>query len=214
MSVLSLANLRHEFTLGSLLEADVADDPLQQFATWFDQARQAQLPALNAMTLATVGPHGRPSARIMLLKEVDARGFTWFTNYDSRKAHDLQAHPFGALLFHWVALERQVRVEGRVAPVAPSESDAYFDLRPLASRLGAIASDQSRPIADRATLDARYAAVQAREGSNPRRPTHWGGYRLVPDYIEFWQGGGARLHDRIAYTAGPDGRWRRERLQP
>lgn len=214
MSILSIANLRHEFSLGTLLEADVADDPLQQFATWFAQARQAELPALNAMTLATVGAHGRPSARIMLLKDVDQNGFTWFTNYDSRKGHELQAHPFGALLFHWAALERQVRIEGRVTPVAASESEAYFDSRPLASRLGAIASDQSRPIADRALLEAKYAAVAAREGQHPARPTRWGGYRLVPDYMEFWQGGGALLHDRIAYTAGPNGRWQRERLQP
>jgi pyridoxamine 5'-phosphate oxidase len=209
-----IASLRQEYSRASLSEQDATQDPIALFATWFDQARQAQLPDPNAMSVATVGADGRPSNRILLIKGFDARGFTWFTNYNSRKGRDLRAHPYAALLFHWAALERQVSIEGRVEQVADDESEAYFHSRPLASRLGALASDQSEPIADRALLDAKLAEVQASHPERPPRPAHWGGYRLAPERIEFWQGGSARLHDRLLYTRQPDGSWRRQRLQP
>jgi pyridoxamine 5'-phosphate oxidase len=166
------------------------------------------------MTLATVGADGRPSTRIVLIKGFDERGFVWYTNYDSRKGRELAAHPFAALQFHWVELERVVRIEGRVERASAEESDAYYASRPLDSRLGAWASPQSQVIASRAVLVANAAKASLQHGLNPPRPPHWGGYRLVPDRFEFWQGRRSRLHDRLCYRLQPDGQWLRERLAP
>ncbi|WP_420993290.1 pyridoxamine 5'-phosphate oxidase [Cupriavidus sp. 30B13] len=209
-----LADLRRTYVLGSLSESDVAPDPISQFQRWFDEAINAKLPEPNAMTLATVDADGQPSARIVLLKGMDARGFTFFTNYESRKGLDMASNPRAALLFHWVQLERQVRVEGTVEKVSEAESDTYYASRPLGSRLGAWASEQSREVADRAVLEQREADFRARFGDNPPRPAHWGGYRLVPARIEFWQGRPSRLHDRIAYRLHADGAWQIVRLSP
>jgi pyridoxamine 5'-phosphate oxidase len=211
---MSIADLRKEYSRHSLTEADVHADPIEQFKKWFGEAISAQVPEANAMSVATVGASGRPSSRILLIKEFDQRGFTWFTNYDSRKGRELDQHPYAALLFHWIELERQVRIEGRVERIAAAESERYFQSRPLGSRIGAIASAQSRPIADRLLLEEQYAEAEQQYGEHPPRPAHWGGYRLIPDYIEFWQGRPSRLHDRIAYTLCADGSWQRQRLQP
>lgn len=209
-----LADLRRTYVLGSLSETDVAPDPMSQFKRWFDEAVTAKLPEPNAMTLATVGADGQPSARIVLLKGIDDRGFTFFTNYESRKGLDLAANPRAALLFHWVQLERQVRVEGLVEKVADDESDAYFASRPLGSRVGAWASEQSREVPGRDVLEQRELEYRSKFGDNPPRPPHWGGYRLVPTAMEFWQGRPSRLHDRIAYRVQPGGAWQIVRLSP
>lgn len=211
---MSIALLRKDYTRASLSEQDVASDPVVQFAKWFDEARESQLPEPNAMSVATVGADGRPSSRILLIKEFDRHGFTWFTNYESRKGMELRASPYAALLFHWIELERQVRIEGRVERISAAESESYFQSRPLKSRLGAVASAQSRPIAHRALLDAKFSEAEEQYGEQPPRPEQWGGYRLVPDRMEFWQGRSSRLHDRILYTLHADGLWQRERLQP
>ena len=210
---MSIADLRKEYSHASLSENDVDPDPIAQFSRWFDEAIRAQVPEANAMSVATVAPNGRPSTRILLIKEFDERGFTWYTNYESRKGRELEHNPYGAMLFHWIALERQVRIEGRVERVTAAESDEYFNSRPMRSRRGAIASEQSKPIADRETLEAQYAQVKQQYGDLPPRPPQWGGYRLVPDAIEFWQGRPSRLHDRILYTL-VGGSWQRQRLQP
>jgi pyridoxamine 5'-phosphate oxidase len=209
-----LADLRRTYVLGSLNESDVAADPIAQFKRWFDEAVTAKLPEPNAMTLATVGADGQPSARIVLLKGMDEKGFTFFTNYDSRKGLDLAANPRAALLFHWVQLERQVRVEGRVEKVDDDESDAYYASRPLGSRLGAWASEQSREVPGRDVLEQRESEYRAKFGENPPRPAHWGGYRLVPTALEFWQGRPSRLHDRIAYRLDATAGWKIVRLSP
>ena len=211
---MSIADLRKDYSRATLTETEVDPDPTVQFATWFRQAMEAGIPEANAMSVATVGADGRPSSRILLIKDFNRDGFTWFTNYRSRKGQDLEAHPYAALLFHWVELERQVRIEGRVETLAPEQNDAYFHSRPLNSRLGALASDQSETIASREMLEQRFAQAEASHGDQPVRPSHWGGYRLIPDRMEFWQGRPSRLHDRIVYTRRKDGAWVRERLQP
>ncbi len=211
---ISVADLRRDYSHASLSEHEVDADPFRQFEHWFHQAVEAQMPEPNAMSLATVAADGRPSLRIVLLKDFDARGFTFYTNYQSRKGENLLQNPLAAITFHWVELERQVRIEGRVERVAPEESDAYFAIRPVKSRIGAHASAQSRPIASREQLEQQFEQAAAQYGEQPPRPAHWGGYRLVPDWIEFWQGRRSRLHDRIVYTRQPDGSWARERLQP
>jgi len=186
---------------------------LKQFEHWLQQALDAQLPEPNAMTLATVGADGRPSTRIVLLKGLDARGVVWYTNYDSRKGRELAANPQAALQFHWVELERVVRIEGRVERVEAELSDAYYASRPLDSRIGAWASPQSQVIESRALLVAQAAKFGLKFAMNPPRPPHWGGYRLQPDTWEFWQGRKSRLHDRLRYRQH-DGSWLRERLAP
>jgi pyridoxamine 5'-phosphate oxidase len=209
----TLADLRKNYSLGSLDAADVDADPIRQFETWFAQALDAKLPEPNAMTVATVDADGRPAARILLIKGVDARGFVFYTNYESRKGRELAANPHASLLFYWIELERQVRIEGKVEKTSAEESDAYFHSRPLGSRIGAWASQQSTVIANRAELEAREREIAAKYGENPPRPPHWGGYRLVPDVVEFWQGRPSRLHDRIRYTREQNA-WRIERLAP
>jgi pyridoxamine 5'-phosphate oxidase len=195
-------------------DSSLHGDPVQQFARWFHDAVDAKLPLAEAVTLATVDAEGRPSARVVLLKDFDEHGFVFFTNYESRKAHDLAANPRAALCFWWPPLERQVRIEGSVERVAAAESDAYFASRPRGSQIGAWASDQSTVIESRRILEDRAAQLAARwTGSAVPRPPHWGGFRLRPDSIEFWQNRDDRLHDRFRYTRDGD-RWRIERLAP
>jgi pyridoxamine 5'-phosphate oxidase len=208
-----LAALRKSYELAELDEAASEQDPMRQFDAWLRQAVDARLPEPNAMTLATVGADGRPSTRIVLIKGFDERGLVWFTNYESRKGCELEVHPAAALQFHWVELERVVRVEGRVEKVSAEESDAYFESRPFDSRIGAWASPQSRVIPSRATLVANAARYGAQFMLRPPRPPHWGGYRLQPDTWEFWQGRKSRLHDRLRYRLD-GGTWIRERLAP
>ncbi|MEK8046487.1 pyridoxamine 5'-phosphate oxidase [Ideonella margarita] len=209
-----LAHLRKSYERDALEEDAAADQPMRQFEQWLHEALTANIPEPNAMTLATVGPDGRPSTRIVLIKGSDARGIVWYTNYDSRKGRELAAHPFAALQFHWVEQERVVRIEGRVERVSDEESDAYFQSRPLDSRLGAWASPQSQVISSRAVLVANAAKAAAQHGLHPPRPPHWGGFRLVPDTWEFWQGRKSRLHDRLRYTLAQNGQWQRDRLAP
>ena len=208
-----IADLRKSYERAELDETASRSDPLEQFGLWFQQALDGQLPEPNAMTLATVGPDQRPSTRIVLIKGFDARGLVWYTNYDSRKGRELADQAWAALQFHWVELERVVRIEGRVERTSEAESDAYFQSRPLDSRLGAWASPQSEVIGSRAVLVANAAKAAARYALNPPRPPHWGGFRLVPDSWEFWQGRKSRLHDRLRYRLA-DGSWLRERLAP
>lgn len=209
-----LSEMRENYMHGGLSETDAGDDPFQLFQSWFDAALAANLPEPNAMTLATVGEDHKPSARAVLLKVLDERGFTFFTNYDSRKGRELEMNPFAALVFLWQQLERQVRIEGIVEKVTAKESDDYFVNRPLGSRLGAWASRQSDVISGRDYLEAQHAALMAKypDGNVPR-PDFWGGYRLIPDMIEFWQGRPSRLHDRIRFRKSPGG-WIKERLSP
>jgi pyridoxamine 5'-phosphate oxidase len=211
--VTDIAALRKSYELAELDEAASDADPMRQFSAWLEQAIAAKLPEPNAMTLATVGADGRPSTRIVLVKGYDERGLVWYTNYDSRKGRELGAQPAAALQFHWAELERVVRVEGTVDKVSDAESDAYFASRPLDSRIGAWASPQSQVIASRSVLLANAALHGARFMLKPPRPPHWGGYRLLPDRWEFWQGRKSRLHDRLRYRLD-SGHWLRERLAP
>lgn len=210
----TLADLRKNYSLGSLDIADADPNPFRQFDVWFKQAIDAQLPEPNTMTLATVDPRGRPSARIVLIKAVDERGFVFFTNYESRKGLELAQNPHASLLFYWIELERQVRVEGTVVKTSDAESDTYFASRPVGSRIGAWASEQSKVIESRAALEAREREFIAQYGDNPPRPPHWGGYRLIPDAIEFWQGRPSRLHDRLLYKRSGNADWTIARLSP
>ena len=208
-----IADLRKSYERAELDESASLPDPLAQFELWLQQAITGEIPEPNAMTLATVGADGRPSTRVVLIKGCDARGIVWFTNYQSRKGRELAHQPFAALQFHWVELERVVRIEGRVEPIDAAESDTYFQSRPLDSRIGAWASPQSEVISSRGVLVANAAKFGAKFMLNPPRPPHWGGYRLVPDRWEFWQGRKSRLHDRLQYRLH-DHIWSRERLAP
>lgn len=209
-----LADLRQEYELAGLSEVDAGECPLALFRRWFEQAVSANLSDPNAMILATATPDGAPSARAVLLKALDDRGFTFFTNYDSRKGTEMAANPRVALVFLWHPLERQIRIEGTVEIVTVAESDEYYVKRPLGSRLGAWASPQSAVIAGREVLEQAHAELMARfADGNPPRPANWGGYRVLPAVIEFWQGRRSRLHDRIRFTRAANG-WTRDRLAP
>jgi pyridoxamine 5'-phosphate oxidase len=208
-----LAELRKSYERAELSEDASQADPLKQFDQWLTEAISAELPEPNAMTLATVSGELRPSTRVVLIKGYDERGIVWYSNYESRKGIELAGNPFAALQFHWVELERVVRIEGRVEKTSAEESDAYYNTRPLDSRIGAWASPQSQVIPGRGTLVANAAKYSAQFMLNPPRPPHWGGFRIVPDRWEFWQGRRSRLHDRLRYMRG-DGGWVRERLAP
>ncbi len=211
---MSIGDLRRDYRGAPLFEDDAGEDPHALFERWFADAR-AQEPDPTAMALATATPDGRPSVRTVLLKDVDRQGYVFFTNYDSRKSRELAHNPFGSLLFYWRSADRQVRIDGRITRIADAESDAYFVSRPLESRIGVYASRQSAVLDSRETLDRLYEEAAARfaDGQVPR-PSWWGGFRLVPDEVEFWQGRLHRLHDRLRYTRTDAGRWRRERLAP
>jgi pyridoxamine 5'-phosphate oxidase len=212
---ISLADLRAEYTQAGLSGADLDRDPLRQFQKWFEQTLKAGLREPNAMSLATVNAQGQPSIRIVLLKGVDERGFTFFTNYESRKAIELEANPRAALNFPWIDLERQVNVIGTVAKISAAESEAYFKARPRGNRLGAWASRQSEVITDRSVLEKRMAELEAKyRDDNIPMPPNWGGYRLNPSEIEFWQGRPNRLHDRFRYVRQRNGVWKLDRLSP
>ena len=208
-----LAQRRVDYKRAALSERDAAENPFDQFTRWFDEALAAAVPEPNAMTLATVDESGRPSARIVLLKSLDARGFVFHTNYDSRKGRELTANARVALLFFWPELERQIRVEGTARTVSATESDDYFAARPRASRIGAWASPQSAPIPDREWLEASFAAANARFAADVPRPPNWGGVRVEPDQFEFWQGRESRLHDRLLWARAGSG-WTLRRLAP
>lgn len=210
----SIADLRLDYTRQHLNEADVDPNPIRQFQLWFDQAIAAEVPEPNAMTLATATPTGVPSARVVLLKGLDDRGFTFYTNYESRKGEELIANPHAVLVFWWAALERQVRVEGTVTKVSVAETDAYFESRPITSQLGAWTSDQSRVIPNRDVLEQRFEDLKAQyQNQAIPRPPHWGGFRVIPHTIEFWQGRPSRLHDRLRYSHQA-GQWVIDRLAP
>jgi pyridoxamine 5'-phosphate oxidase len=210
----NIADLRKSYERAELSEDASHTDPLQQFDQWLHEAIQAEIPEPNAMTVATVASDLRPSTRVVLIKGFDARGIVWYSNYESRKGRELAGNPFAALQFHWVELERVVRVEGRVEQVSAEDSDAYYQSRPLDSRIGAWASPQSQVISSRTVLVTNAARYAAQFLLKPPRPPHWGGYRLVPDRWEFWQGRPSRLHDRLRYTPDGKGGWTRERLAP
>jgi len=211
---MSISSIRKDYQLRSLSESDVHANPVEQFSQWWDEAIASEIVEVNAMTLSTITTGGRPSARIVLLKGFDEKGFVFYTNYDSDKGQQLDANPYASLVFFWKELERQVRIEGRCERVSPEESDEYFYSRPLGSRLGAWASPQSKVIEGREILDKNAAALLERYASGEvPRPMHWGGYRVVTDTIEFWQGRSNRLHDRIKYSH-QNGAWKIERLAP
>lgn len=212
----SIADIRRDYTLKTFDEKDAAAHPFEQFDQWWAEVIAAAIDESNAMALSTVGKDQRIHSRIVLLKDYDHQGFVFFTNYHSTKGQDLENNPGAALLFFWKELERQVRIEGRIEKISPAESDAYFFSRPAESRLGAWASPQSQAIASRQVLEENFTALhqQYPPDSFIPRPAHWGGYRLVPDYLEFWQGRSSRLHDRMAYALQANGEWKRERLAP
>jgi pyridoxamine 5'-phosphate oxidase len=210
----SIADIRREYASRALTEADALDDPIQQFSLWFGEALKSELLDTNAMTLATASRDGVPAARIVLLKGFDETGFVFFTNYESAKAHDLDNNPRACLLLFWAALERQVRITGGVTRTSAEESDTYFHSRPFESQIGAWASAQSRRVGDRSALESRYAELAAQYAGGPvPLPPFWGGYRVVPEAMEFWQGRKSRLHDRLLYVRS-NGRWERSRLAP
>ena len=211
---MNIADLRKSYEKAELSESASQTDPLKQFQLWLNQAIQGEVPEPNAMTVATVGADLRPSTRIVLIKGFDERGIVWYTNYASRKGQEIAGNPFAALQFHWVELERVVRIEGTVEKVSDEESDAYFHSRPLDSRIGAWASPQSQVIESRTVLVTNAAKYGAQFLLRPPRPPHWGGYRLKPENWEFWQGRKSRLHDRLRYSAQENGAWLRERLAP
>lgn len=209
-----VADLRQNYTLAGLEEADTDPNPIKQFAAWFEQALSAQLPEPNAMTLATANADGQPSARMVLLKDYDEQGFVFYTNYNSLKGQQLSTNTWAALVFWWAELERQVRIEGKVEKLSPQESDTYYYSRPIDSQLGAWVSDQSQVISSRDVLDQRLEQLKAQYARKKiPRPPHWGGFRVIPSMIEFWQGRPSRLHDRLRYRLADD-RWMRERLAP
>ena len=210
---MNIADLRKSYEKAELSEDASASDPLKQFERWLNEAIHSEVPEPNAMTVATVASNMRPSTRVVLIKGFDERGIVWYTNYDSRKGQELAGNPFAALQFHWVELERVVRIEGRMEKISDAESDAYFHSRPLDSRIGAWASPQSQVIDGRTVLVTNAAKYAAQFMLNPPRPKHWGGYRLVPDEWQFWQGRKSRLHDRLRYRF-TEGDWIRERLAP
>ena len=210
---MNIADLRKSYEKAELSEAASASDPLKQFERWLNEAIQSEVPEPNAMTVATVASNMRPSTRVVLIKGYDERGIVWYTNYNSRKGQELAGNPFAALQFHWVELERVVRIEGRMEKISEADSDAYFHSRPLDSRIGAWASPQSQVIDGRTVLVTNAAKYAAQFMLNPPRPPHWGGYRLVPDEWQFWQGRKSRLHDRLRYRFN-EGDWIRERLAP
>jgi len=209
----NVADLRQEYMRAGLSEAQAERDPIRQFENWFEDALRAQLPLPNAMTLATVGAGGAPAARVVLLKGIERGGFVFYTNYRSRKGLELEARAAACLVFLWSQLERQVRIEGAVEKVSAGESDAYYATRPLGARLSAWVSPQSDRVADRSVLEKSFAEKKRQYGERPPRPPHWGGYRLIPQAIEFWQGRADRLHDRLHYRRAADG-WTLERLAP
>lgn len=211
----SIADLRQEYSLQRLNKTDAHPNPFEQFTVWFDQAVAAKLPEPNAMTLATATPDGKPSARMVLLKGYDERGFVFYTNYKSRKGQQLLANPWGAIAFWWTQLERQVRIEGQIEQVSAEESDAYFHSRPQDSQLGAWASEQSQVIDSREVLEQRLQQLKKEyETKTIPRPPYWGGFRLIPVAIEFWQGRPSRLHDRLLYQRTAEGSWMIQRLSP
>ncbi|CAN5264646.1 pyridoxamine 5'-phosphate oxidase [soil metagenome] len=209
-----IAALRRDYSLAALDESAGCPEPIALFERWLDEAAGAAVPEPNAMTLATVDADGRPRSRIVLLKGIDGGGFKFYTNYDSAKGREMAAQPQVALQFHWVELERQVRIEGRVAKVDAADSDAYFASRPPKSRIGAWASPQSQVMPDRESLEARFIQAEQRFGDAVPRPPHWGGYRVVPEVVEFWQGRRSRLHDRLRYRRADAQHWLIERLAP
>jgi pyridoxamine 5'-phosphate oxidase len=215
MPISELSGLRHEYDAHGLLRADLHSDPVEQFRAWFAAALAADIRDVNAMSLATATPQGKPSVRIVLLKGIDKRGFSFFTNYDSEKGRELEANPYAALGFYWVKLERQIRISGPVERTSREDSAAYFHSRPAGSRLAAWASKQSEVIDARKVLDARFEEMKERfAGEEISLPPHWGGYRVMPEQMEFWQGRPNRLHDRFRYTRRPDGTWQIDRLAP
>jgi len=209
-----IADLRRDYMLQTLDESNVAEDAIDQFTKWWNEAVNSTIDEVNAMTLATASKDAVPSARIVLLKDYDERGFVFFTNYSSHKGHELQVNPSAALVFFWKELERQIRVQGTVEKISNEESDFYFFSRPTGSRIGAWASPQSAVINSRKMLEENVKLYTEQFGENIPRPSHWGGYRVVPSVIEFWQGRSNRLHDRICYSKNENGSWRIERLAP
>jgi len=211
----SIADLRKDYTLENLNEEEIDKNPFIQFKVWFNQSVAAQLPEPNAMTLATCTPDGKPSARMVLLKDIDERGFVLFTNYKSQKGQEISVNPHAALVFWWAELERQVRIVGTVEKISSAQSDSYFEVRPPFSRLGAWASNQSEVISSRDVLESQLIEFQRQyENQEVPRPPHWGGFRVIPQEIEFWQGRSSRLHDRLRYTLVDNGSWKIERLSP